>query len=301
MRAPNPPSISVVVPVWNGERTIGDCLASILRTDYPADRREVIVVDNASTDRTAEIIDRFPVERENEPRRGPSAARNHGIKASRGEIVAFIDADCIATTRWLGELAAGFADEETFAVAGEIVAFPPTTPAERYHAMRKSKWQESALSLSRPFPITANVAFRRETFDAIGLFDTRLRTAQDKDFGWRFFDAGLKLVYSERALVLHRHRPTARGLFMQHVMWGHGAALLHQKHGLPWSVGKEMRKYGELIVALGTVARAALRYGLQGGNQMDMYYPWFEVVRRAGLRVGALYGLVNRLPAMEAP
>lgn len=295
------PFISVVVPVWNAERTIGDCLASILRTDYPADRQEVVVVDNGSTDRTADIIGRHPVRCVYEERRGPSATRNRGIAVSRGEIVAFIDADCIATTHWLRELAGGFADGETCAVAGEIVAYPPSTPAERYHAMYKSRWQASALSLSRPFAVTANVAFRRETFDRIGLFDPRLRTAEDKDFGWRFFDAGMKLVYSERALVFHRHRPTGWALFKQHVMWGYGAALVHQKHGLPWSVGEELRKYGELLGAVTTLTGAAVRYRRREGDQMDLYYPWYEVVRRAGLRVGALYGMVHRLPsALEA-
>ncbi|MDP8955768.1 MAG: glycosyltransferase [Actinomycetota bacterium] len=290
------PFVSVVVPVWNGERTIGDCLASVLRAEYPAERREVIVVDNASRDRTAEIVARYPVRCVDEPERGPSAARNRGIAVSRGKVVAFIDADCIVTKRWLAELVAGFADEETFAVAGEIVAYPPVTPAERYHAMRKSRWQASALSSTRPFAITANVAFRRETFDRIGLFDPRLRTAQDKDFGWRFFEAGLKLLYNERAVVFHRHRPTGWGLFKQHVLWGYGAALLHQKHSLPWSLGKELRKYGELVVALGTGGRAAIRYARYGGDQMKLYYPLYELVRRAGLRVGALYGMVHRLP-----
>ena len=299
MTLPEAPFVSVVVPVWNGERTIGDCLASILRAEYPEERREVIVVDNASTDRTVEIIAQHPVRCVYEPERGPSAARNRGIAVSGGEIVAFIDADCIATTRWLQELAGGFADGETSAVAGEMVAYPPSTPAERYHAMYKSRWQASALSLSRPFAVTANVAFRRETFEKIGLFDARLRTAEDKDFGWRFFDAGLKLVYNERALVFHRHRPTGWGLFRQHVMWGYGAALLHQKYGLPWSVGKELRKYGELFGALVTVGRAAAHYRRSDVDRMEFLYPWYEVVRRTGLRVGALYGMVHRLPAPE--
>jgi glycosyltransferase involved in cell wall biosynthesis len=291
------PFISVVVPVWNGQRTISDCLASILRADYPSDRHEVVVVDNASTDRTPGIVREYPVRCEYEPDRGPSAARNRGIAVSRGEIVAFIDADCIATTRWLRELADGFAEQEPFGVAGEIVAYPPSTPAERYNAMRMSRWQSFALSLSRPFAVTANAAFRRETFDRIGLFDRRLRTGQDKDFGWRFFDAGLKLVYREGALVFHRHRPTGWSLFRQQVLWGYGAALLHQKHGLPWSAGEELRKYGELVGALGTLSRAAVHYRRGGGDEMELFYPWYEVIRRAGLRVGALYGMVHRLPS----
>jgi glycosyltransferase involved in cell wall biosynthesis len=292
----SPPFVSVVVPVWNRERIIGDCLASILRADYPVDRREVVVVDNASTDRTADVIAGYPVRCLYEGQRGPSAARNRGIEVSRGDIVAFIDSDCIATKRWLAELAAGFVDEETFAVAGEIVAYPPSTPAERYHAMRKSRWQASALSLGRPFAVTANVAFRRTTFDRIGLFDLRFRTGEDKDFGWRFFDAALKLVYREGALVFHRHRPTGWGLFRQNLMWGYGAALLHQKYGLPWSPAKELRKYAELVGAVGPMSRAGIRFLRRGGDHMEIYYPWYEVIRRAGLRVGALYGMVHRLP-----
>ena len=293
MSSGNEPFVSVVVPVRNGERTIGDNLASIIRSDYPQDRHEVLVVDNASTDRTAEIIGRYPVRYVREERRGPSAARNRGIEESRGEVVAFIDADCIATTRWLRELVAGFSQNDVLAVAGEIIAYPPATPAERYHAMRKERWQAYALALERPFPVTANVAFRGETFDRIGRFDQRLRAGEDKDFGWRFFDAGLKLSYRDRALVFHRHRSTSWDLFTQSVTWGYGAAQLHRKYGLPWSAAQELHKYGELLAAFGILGRAALRHRQGREDEMELYYPYFEVVRRFGLRVGALYGLLR--------
>ncbi len=289
------PFVSVIVPARNSERTIGECVSSILRADYPPERREVIVVDNGSTDATAEIVGRYPVRCVPELRRGPSAARNAGIASSRGEILAFVDSDCIATTGWLRALVRDFADEGIAAVAGEIVSFPPQTPAERYSALRKPRWQEPALNLSRPFAVTANVAFRRETFDRIGLFDPTLVRAQDKDLGWRFFDAGLKLAYSPDALVLHRHRRTARALFMQHAGWGYGAALLHRKHDLPWGLRQELRKHGEILVALGALAGAAARYAARGGDRMDVYYPYFELLRRAGLRAGALYGLLGGL------
>ena len=295
MSLPNPPFVSVVLPVRNGEATIGDCLASIIRADYPPDRREVVVVDNASTDRTAEIIRRYPVRYVHEARIGRSAARNRGIAESRGEIVAFIDADCVASTRWLRELTSGFTEEDVFGVAGEIVAFPPTTLAERYYAMTRALPQASSVNKSRPYAVTANVAFRKETFDQIGVFDPRFRSGQDVDFGWRFFDAGLKLTYRERAIVFHRHRPTGWGLFKQYFFRAQGWALLQQKHGPPWSVRQEFRQYGKVLGAVGKLVRAAFWYSRSGKDPLELYYPYLEVVRRVAIRLGALYGLVRPL------
>ncbi|MGH2992330.1 MAG: glycosyltransferase [Solirubrobacterales bacterium] len=289
-----PPFVSVVVPARNAERTVGECLESLMRVDYHPERREILVVENGSTDRTGEIIRRYPVRCLFEPRRGVSAARNRGVEAARGEIVAFTDADCVVTRRWLRELVRGFEAPDVWAVAGEIVAYPPRTPAERYLARRKARWQESAVGSGRPFAVTSNVAFRRQTFERLGMFDTRLIKAQDKDFGWRFYaDGDLRLAYSPEALVLHRHRPTAWKLFTQHVGWGYGAALLHRKHGLPWSLRLELRKQGELLGAVGALAAAGVRYGVGGGDGTVLRDQGFELVRRLGLRAGALYGLAT--------
>ena len=75
----------------NGERTLDPCLSSLVAQDYPPDRHEILVVDNASTDRTGEIIDGYPVRHLREGRRGVSKARNQGIEEARGEIIAFIE------------------------------------------------------------------------------------------------------------------------------------------------------------------------------------------------------------------
>jgi glycosyltransferase involved in cell wall biosynthesis len=295
MTAAEPPFVSVVVPARNAERTIGECLTSLVRAAYDSDRREILVVDNASTDRTAEIIRRHPVRYLFEPRRGPSAARNRGIGAASGEIVVFTDADCVVTKDWLRGLVERFDSDDVWGVAGEIVAYPPSTAAQHYLAKHKVLWQRPALSSSRPFAVTSNVAFRKGTFERIGLFDPELVKAQDKDFGWRFFNAGdLKLAYSPGALVMHRHRSTAWQLFTQHVGWGYGAALLHQKHGLPWNLRLEARKQRELASAAWIAMAAFLRYHLRGGERADVSVPAFELVRRLGLRTGALYGLARR-------
>jgi glycosyltransferase involved in cell wall biosynthesis len=296
------PFVSVVVPARNCERTISACTNSLLSVDYPPSRRELLVVDNASTDRTPELIHETSVRYLYESRRGASAARNRGIASSKGEIVAFVDADCVVSKAWLSQMVAGFEQSGVMGVAGEIVAFPPRTPAERYQAMRNGRWQESALRSSLPFPLTGNVAFRRQTFDRIGLFDPALAQAEDKDFGWRFFAANLELAYRPTAVVMHRHRSSAWGLLKQHAGWGYGNALLHRKHGLPWSVRQELGKQRELAGAMGELCRALLRHRADGGDSMDVYYPCFELLRRAGLRAGALGGLATtRLRTGAAP
>ncbi len=288
------PFVSVVVPARNAEATIGECLDSLTRLDYDGDRREIVVVDNDSTDRTAEIARGYPVRCLFESERGVSAARNRGIEAARGEIVAFTDADCVVTKRWLRALVREFDSPDVWGAAGEIVAYPPRTPAERYLARYKGRWQEPALEARRPFAVTSNAAFRRETFDRLGLFDTRLVKAQDKDFGWRFFAAGdLRLAYSCDALVMHHHRATAWKLFTQHAGWGYGAALLHRKHGLPWGVRQELQKQGEVVGAAAALAAAAARQATGRGDGADLHDPAFELLRRLGLRAGALYGLTT--------
>ena len=136
-RIPGLPAVTVIVPVCNGERTIEACVAPVLRCDYPESLREVVVVDNASTDRTADIVRTFPVGYVHEPKRGRSYARNRGIHVSEGPILAFTDADCVVAESWLRELVGAFDDDAVSAVAGEILPDQPRTPGQRYMAMRK--------------------------------------------------------------------------------------------------------------------------------------------------------------------
>ncbi len=290
------PLVSIFVQVRNGEGFIGNCLTSVLGARYPLDRREILVVDNGSSDRTAEIVKRHPVTYLFEPEIGPSHARNRGIEASSGEIVAFLDADCVVTKGWLEELVVPFAAPDVWGVAGEILSYPPETRAQRYMAMRKARWQKPAVeSEGWPFAVTANVAFRRETFDRVGYFDPMLIRAQDKDFGRRFLSTGLKMEYSPKAVVFHRHRATTRGFFQQHQGWGFGAALLHVKYGLAWGWGHEARKYGELLRSIWELGGSGLQYAIRDGEEIDFYNAYYEVLRRVAHRIGLLQGIAWRL------
>jgi len=283
------PFVTVVVPVRDGEHTLRDCLASLLASDYPSNRREIVVVDNDSKDRTTEIIQDFPVRYAWEKRRGASAARNRGIELSQGEILAFTDADCVVSRTWLSELVRGFESEEVGAVAGEIMAFPPSTGAERYMAKRVPRWQRANLDAPRPSIVTASIAVRKAVFRQIGVFDPNLTRAQDTDFGWRFFRAcPLELRYSPRAAVLHRHRATTSEFLRHQATWGYGGALISSKYRLPCGVREEFRLYQALGAQLLDLGRVAAGYARHGRGWSDLEYAYFDVLCRLGRRVGAL-------------
>jgi glycosyltransferase involved in cell wall biosynthesis len=288
------PAITVIVPARNAEATIGACVRSVVGGAYPPERRRVLVVDNASSDATPAIVRQLGVQVATEQAIGPSHARNRGIAESSTELIAFLDADCVASTGWLRELVAAFDSPEVGAVAGEILSYPPRTAGERYMALRHPLWQKHALETARPYAVTANLAVRRGTFDRIGLFDPLLPRGQDMDFGWRFFrDGTLRMGYRSKALVFHRHRATPGAFFRQQMGWGRGHALLHAKYGLPWSLGRELRQYREVCSAAGSLAMAIARHAVRGGDRMQVYYPLFELLRRVAARAGALHGWLD--------
>jgi glycosyltransferase involved in cell wall biosynthesis len=225
------PFTSVVVPVRNGERTLDACLRSLVDQDYPPDRHEILVVDNGSTDRTPEIIGSYPVRRLYEPKRGVSNARNRGIEEARGEIVAFIDGDCVAVTDWLRKLVQPFADPEVGCVGGELQHADATTSAQRQATRMLGRWQQFAFTSNPSYAITANAAFRRSVFDQIGRFDPRMTRAQDVEIGLRFNQLSpLRLAFGEGAIARHQHRPSQLGFFRQQLGWAYGAGLVGAKH-----------------------------------------------------------------------
>jgi glycosyltransferase involved in cell wall biosynthesis len=261
--------------------------------DYPEERREILVVDNGSTDRTAEIVKEFPVRYVLEGRRGIPYARNRGIEESRGEIIAFTDSDCVASRRWLSELVQGFIDGKTGAIEGETVDYPPVTPVESYMARRRTKSKKFRLkSPLSPYINTVNVAFRREVFDKIGMFDTQFKGGSDVDLSWRFFrESGLELGYNPRAVVFHRHRDTIRGFFFQHVRIGGGLAMLRKKHPgrLPWNYRQEFKSWCALTSLAWKVGQESIRYKFLDGNETDFNNRYFTFLRKFAVRLGFVW------------
>jgi len=209
------PFVSVVVPVYNGEETIQTCVESLIELDYPKDGFEVLVVDNRSTDGTREILRRYPVTvLEESEIQSSYAARNLGIRCSRGEVLAFTDADCVVEHGWLRSIVRAIAPEDVGGVAGAIEAYETGSPLEEYQAQRVLRAERAYQHRVLPFAQTANAAYRRTVFDRIGLFNPGIIFGGDLDLSWRMQrEAGLRLVYEPLAFVWHRHRTTVQGLF----------------------------------------------------------------------------------------
>jgi glycosyltransferase involved in cell wall biosynthesis len=295
--ASSAPFVSIVVPVLNGERTIGDCLASLMRTEYPEDRREIIVVDNGSGDRTAEAVARYPVRALSESRPGPSHARNKGITEAVGELVAFTDADCTVSAGWLAELVGGFEHEATGAVAGEIVAHPPESPVERYVSSRRPALTSWALSHPWRWIPFGSAAVRRSAFERIGLFDTELRGCEDIDLSWRLLLAGFEIDWRPRALVFHRHPATIRALVRQRVRYGRGHASLIAKYPemIRWNWQRERVAWGDVA----RTARDAARLGVRALSKKsqapgdDFAWTAIDLTRKLADRAGFVQGMLR--------
>lgn len=254
------PFVSVVVAVYNGHDTLAACLDSLVAQDYPKDRYEVIVVDSQSTDGTAALIRRYPVRYLFEGAlRGAGPARNTGLKAVQGEVVAFTDADCAAALDWLSQGVAGFTHEGIGCVAGEIRSMTPQTLAQHYAAARRILSQAAAVTNDyQPVAYTASAFYRKSALDATGGFDPSLRCGEDADLAWRMQEqSGLKVVYCPGAVVYHTHRERVRDLLRQRKHYGYWSVVNYIKHRRfmpPWTL---KRTYWELLAFLGKVGRLA--------------------------------------------
>lgn len=290
------PFTTVVIPVRDGEEMIGDAIESVLASEFPAERREILVVDNGSTDGTAAEIRRHPVTYLFEPRPGVSNARNRGIAEGRGEVFAFIDGDCLASPAWLRELIAPFSDPGVGCVAGELGHAPGDSVAERQATRMLGAWQSYAVNSNPPYAITANAAFRRSVFEEIGPFDPRMPRAQDVELGLRFSERSrLGLAHSADALVSHRHRSTQRGFFRQQLGWSYGAGLVAAKYhaldGRP-SPPPRLIDVGQAVRGVASVLALRLRRDSDPPYRRSFLEDaWFGLMRQAAWYVGARAGM----------
>jgi glycosyltransferase involved in cell wall biosynthesis len=223
--------VSVVVATYNGARTLRNCLESLGRLNYPD--CEIIVVDDGSTDQTPEIARQFPSVRYiRQTNQGLSAARNSGIRAATGEIVAFTDDDCRADEDWLYYLVGDLLRSDFAGIGGHnflppedsrVAAAVAASPGGPAHVMLTDREAEHIPG--------CNMAFYKWALEEIGMFDPIFHKAgDDVDVCWRTQDRGRKIGFSPAGFVWHFRRSTVKAYLKQQAGYGEAEALLIGKH-----------------------------------------------------------------------
>ncbi|MEX2016769.1 MAG: glycosyltransferase [Candidatus Hydrogenedentales bacterium] len=259
--------VSIIVPAYNAEGTLAACIGGCLAQTHPD--CEVIVVDDGSTDATAQCAARFPVRVLRQPNQGPAAARNLGARAAASEVLAFTDADCVPAPDWLSRLLDGFADQGVVAVGGTYAnANPHGLLSGLIHAEILYRHQKFAAEVD--FLGSYNLAVRRSAFEAAGGFDESFRaaSAEDNDLSYRLSAHG-RLRFDAGAVVAHHH-PARLGPYLntqrRHGMW---RVKLYQKHRERATRGDQYASFIEFarppvalaIATLSLAAAAALAAG----------------------------------------
>lgn len=236
------PKVSVVIPIYNGERDLSDLLQCLRSQFYPLAKTEYLLVDNNSRDRTFSLIEKavsdfpeltiYPLQEK--AIQSAYAARNLGMRAAQGDIIVFTDADCRPEREWLTNLIPPFSDEQIGIVAGEIIALPGNSILEKYADRQNILSQKYTISHGFcPYGQTANLAIRRDLFKQIGLFRPHLTTGGDADICWRILrETNYQFQFVENALVKHRHRHSLSELRKQWQRYGKSHRYLHELYGI---------------------------------------------------------------------
>jgi glycosyltransferase involved in cell wall biosynthesis len=212
MRAPNQqspiiinealPFVSIIIPAKNEGKILADCIDSILACNYPRDRYEIVLIDNGSTDNTVSIAKDRGAAVYLCPLLTIGAMRNHGANVSKGDIIAFIDADVIVTPNWLLSSVECLNRHSAAACVGSFPLVP-----ENFGWVAKSWWQLQ-LPLIRGdeqqvrWIASMNMIWRKRVFQEIGGFSTDLTTGEDVDLCYRL-GARYCILYCKGTLAYH--------------------------------------------------------------------------------------------------
>ncbi|MCC3404129.1 MAG: glycosyltransferase [Microcoleus sp. PH2017_10_PVI_O_A] len=252
------PLVSVVVPVYNGEKDLPDLIECLRSQTYPTNRVEYLLVDNKSRDYTSTILQAAAKSPNQEgfnqitlrnlsenTIQSSYAARNKGIRASTGEIIAFTDADCRPEPQWLQNLVQPFANLDIGITCGEILALPGNTLLEKHAARENTLSQKHTLAHPFcPYGQTANLAVRRQILARVGLFRPYLTSGGDADLCWRILrETSYKIYFAESAIARHRHRSTIKQLQSQWHRYGESNKYLHELHGVDLMREFKIREY----------------------------------------------------------
>lgn len=290
-RASIHPKISIIVAVYNAAESLEYCIQSLLALDYPQQQREIIAIDNNSSDRSLEILQQFAASIRilQEPIRGAAAARNRGVMESQHPFIVFTDADCQVAQDWLKQLIKPLQEQErVVAVGGRILTQQPANVIAQFSDHLHN--HHTAISENPPYLITMNMAIRRAAFIDIGLFDIQMLRAEDTDLSYRLHLVEHKFAYAHDAIIYH-HNPNSLGaLFKKGYQHGFWNVKLTKKHQiLLFPMHKRIDRYGYM-----RAIRAAREFILQSWQEKQWAtMKLCQFVFDSGKKLGMLCGSIR--------
>jgi O-antigen biosynthesis protein len=293
------PSMSIVVCAYNSEATLDECLAHTCALDYPG--LEILVVDDGSTDATAEIARRYQrVELLQIPHAGLSVARNEGLRHARGDLIAYLDSDAYPSPEWPFYLALAFDGPDVGGAGGPNI--PPTTdPLQAQMVARAPGGPVHVLvSDDRAEHVPGcNMAFWREVLDEVGGFDPIYTSAgDDVDLCWKVLDRDWAIGFHPAALVWHHRRSGLRPYLRQQRGYGRSEALVEARHPARFTPTGTARWRGRIYNSLTpTVGRQRIYRGAYGAAAYQSVYQGggylLDLLHQVGLPLAALIVLVS--------
>jgi cellulose synthase/poly-beta-1,6-N-acetylglucosamine synthase-like glycosyltransferase len=277
---------SVIVPVFNGAGTLDACVSALGRQSVSAASYEVIVVNDGSTDHSAEVARRHGVAVLDQDRAGAAAARNRGAQVAQGGLLLFTDADCEPMPDWIEEMVAPFADPEVAGVKGRYRTRQCSLVARFAQAEYEEKYDRLARTDGIDFVDTHAAAYRRAIFLQHGGFDPEFKLDEDQEFSFRLAEAGCKLVFAPAAVVYHKHPDTVRSYAFRKMQLARWKVRVHLRHPgkairdsyTPWTQKVQ-------LVLLPLTAGAAF-----GATLGPISWSWVSIL--------AVIGLLSSLPLL---
>ena len=222
--------ISVIVPAYNAAATLAECLAALHKQSRAPD--EIIVVDDGSTDRTAELARASGARVLQQPNRGPAAARNLGVQNARGDLILFTDADCAPAPDWVAQMLAPFADAGISGAKGVYRTRQKSWTARFAQAEYEDKYDRMRRYATIDFIDTYSAAYRRAVYLANDGMDLSFPRAsgEDVEFSYRLAQRGFKLVMLPSAVVYHNHPATLFKYLRRKFFVGYWRVRMYEKH-----------------------------------------------------------------------
>jgi|GEM_PF-323695 len=232
------PAISVIIPAYNAVDTLGSLLLSLSRQTLSPD--EIILVDDHSSDNTAQLARGFCKVITTERNSGAAVARNLGIRTAKGEVLAFIDSDCIAASDWIEKIRKNFIEEKTDLLMGCVKIPPSTYLGDSISALGfpgggaigfEKIWRVDPEGFTDHLT-SCNFAIRKAIFEKYGMFDETFSVyCEDSELSFRLKKKGVRIRYCPEVVVYHKAQTEMLPFLKRNFKVGRANYLFKQKVG----------------------------------------------------------------------